>query len=110
MREDMVRIGAGLNKKANLAYRGEFWPWAIWLSGRFNTSLCSNTIIAMLVDSSGIATGIGDWRNEKDGIFGAFRQSTEDELKAWQLFHAGKGPLPPPGQLFFDDEDEQQAA
>ena len=36
MREDMVRVGAGLNKRATLAYRAQFWPWAFYLSGRFN--------------------------------------------------------------------------
>jgi hypothetical protein len=105
MREDMVRVGAGLNKKANLAYRAEFWPWAIKVTGRYNEAMCSGSVISFLVDSGGIATGIGDWRNEKNGIFGAFRQATEEEVKAWTRFRDGKGPVPK-GATLFDDQAE----
>jgi hypothetical protein len=53
MREDMVRIGKGLSKTAALAYRGQFWPWAIHLTGRFNTAVCTPAIISVLVDNGG---------------------------------------------------------
>jgi hypothetical protein len=100
MREDMVRIGAGVRRTANLAYRGEFWPWAIKVTGRYNASVLNREIINFLIDEAGIATGLGDWRNERDGIFGAFRQATSAEADAWEKFMAGKGKCPQPAGLF----------
>jgi hypothetical protein len=106
MREDMVRIGAGMRRTANLAYRGEFWPWAIKITGRFNASVLNEEIVSFLTDEAGIATGIGDWRNEKDGIFGAFRRSTIEEQRAWERFASGKGSCPAPAGLFAQEAAE----
>jgi len=41
MREDMVRIGSGIKKTATLAYRAQFWPWAVLLRGRVNDARVS---------------------------------------------------------------------
>lgn len=38
MREDMVKIGSGMTKTANLAYRAQFTHWAIRVTGEFNNS------------------------------------------------------------------------
>ena len=38
MREDMVRIGTGLSKTANLAWRAQFTVWALRVTGRYNAS------------------------------------------------------------------------
>lgn len=94
MREDMVKIGAGLNKKANLAYRGQFTTWAIKIEGQFNATVLPEKALAFLIAEAGVGIGIGEWRNEKRGLFGSFHLATPEEQKEWEKFAAGKGPLP----------------
>ncbi len=95
MREDMVRIGASMNKTANLAYRGQFTNWAVRLTGKFNTTVLSPEALQFLIREAGVGIGVGEWRNEKKGIFGSFRLVSDvDEQNAWEKFAAGKGPLP----------------
>jgi hypothetical protein len=96
MREDMVRIGKGLQKTANLAYRAQFTTWALKLRGRLTVSLVPTAALAFLVDEAGFAKGIGEWRNEKSGMFGAFHAANAAETKAWEAFASGKGKLPLP--------------
>jgi len=94
MREDMVRIGSGLNKTANLAYRGQFTTWAVRLTGKFNSTVLSAEALQFLIREAGIGIGVGEWRNEKKGIFGSFALADAEEQAAWDAFAAGKGPLP----------------
>jgi hypothetical protein len=94
MREDMVRIGAGLNKTANLAYRGQFTQWAVRINGKFNPAVLSAQQLYFLVSEAGTGIGIGEWRNEKKGMFGSFRMANLAEAAAWEKFAAGKGPMP----------------
>lgn len=94
MREDMVRVGAGLNKKATLAYRAQFSVWAIRIRGRVNVSVCPFEWIPFLAQHSGRAVGIGDWRNEKNGTFGAYHIASPEETKAWEAYRHGRGKLP----------------
>ena len=94
MREDMVRIGAGIQKTANLAYRAQFTRWAIKLSGTFNNTVMTADQVAFLISESGLACGLGEWRNEKKGVFGAYHMATSAEEDAWDKFAAGKGKLP----------------
>lgn len=96
MREDMVKIGSGMNKTANFAYRAQFTVWAVKLSGRFNPTILSAEQLASLIASAGISCGIGEWRNERKGMFGAFHLASEAEEKAWEAFASGKGKLPIP--------------
>lgn len=96
MREDMVKIGAGLNKTANLAYRGQFTVWAMSITGRFNPAVMSGEALAYLITDAGMASGLGEWRNERRGMFGAFHLATLEEQNAWDKFVAGKGALPVP--------------
>jgi hypothetical protein len=79
MREDMVKIGAGLNKIANLAYRGQFTRWAMKVSGQMNSVIITAEAFGFLVDEAGFAIGLGEWRNEKKGVFGSFRRVTAEE-------------------------------
>lgn len=95
MREDMVKIGAGLNKTANLAYRAQFTTWAIRITGRFNTTILTPEALAFLIQDAGMSSGLGEWRNERKGLFGAFRLADEAEEQAWDAYAAG-GPLPLP--------------
>jgi len=96
MREDMVRIGAGMNKTANLSYRGQFTVWAIRITGETNPTILTEEALAFLVQWSGKSCGIGEWRNEKSGMFGRFHLATLAEEKAWDKYAAGKGKLPVP--------------
>lgn len=95
MREDMVKIGAGLNKTANLAYRGQFTVWAMKISGRINTTTLTPEALAFLIQESGVACGLGEWRNERKGMFGAFHLASADEEVAWDAYADG-GSLPVP--------------
>lgn len=94
MREDMVRIGTSQNKTANLAYRGQFTTWAICVTGKFNPTVLTAQALAFLVSEAGIGIGIGEWRNEKKGMFGAFHIADAAERAAWERFASGKGALP----------------
>lgn len=96
MREDMTKIGSGLNKVANLAYRGQFTVWAMRVTGRFNSSVITAEQLAFLIQESGLASGLGEWRNERKGVFGAFHLAMADEEAEWEAFAAGNGPLPLP--------------
>lgn len=94
MREDMVKIGAGLNKTATLAYRGQFTQWAMRVSGKFNSTVLTPEALAFLIQQSGTESGLGEWRNERHGVFGAFHLADAAEEKAWDKFTAGKGKQP----------------
>jgi hypothetical protein len=96
MREDMVKIGSGLNKIANLAYRGQFTVWAMKISGQFNPAVLTAEALSFLVQESGLASGLGEWRNERKGMFGAFHLATADEETLWERYVKGKGPIPVP--------------
>jgi hypothetical protein len=96
MREDMVRVGAGLNKTASLAYRAQFTVWAFKITGKFNSDVLTEEALAFLIDEAGMSSGIGEWRNEKKGMFGAFHRATMEEDAEWEAFAAGRGPMPVP--------------
>ncbi len=96
MREDMVKIGAGLNKTANLAYRAQFTVWAMCITGRFNPAVINEEALAFLIQESGFSSGLGEWRNERKGMFGAFHMADADEERAWDAYAAGNGQLPIP--------------
>lgn len=96
MREDMVRVGAGLNKKADLAYRGQFTVWGMRITGRFNASVLTAEALGFIIQESGLAAGLGEWRNERHGMFGAFHLAEPDEAEAWEEFARGKGEMPIP--------------
>ncbi len=95
MREDMVRIGGGMNKTANLAYRAQFTVWAMRITGKVNTTTVTDEALSFLVQESGLACGIGEWRNEKKGVFGSFHLATVEEEAAWDAYASG-GDLPIP--------------
>jgi hypothetical protein len=96
MREDMVRIGTGLRKTANLAYRGQFFPWAVNLTGRFFSDTIREEALINLIYWSGLSIGIGEWRNEKNGMMGSYHPAEEDEAHQWERFRAGDGQIPMP--------------
>ena len=70
MREDMVRIGLGT---ADLRYRAEFREWHMDLVLEYNAS--GNLTLEQIlncVNAGGYSVGLGEWRPEKDGVFGRF--------------------------------------
>ena len=95
-REDMVKIGAGMNKVASLAYRGQFTSWAMKVAGRFNATVLTPEALAFLIQDAGMSSGLGEWCNERKGLFGAFHLADEAEEASWEAFAAGKGPMPVP--------------
>ena len=96
MREDMVKIGGGMNKVASLAYRGQFSIWAMKITGRFNNSVLTVEALAFLIQEAGMSFGLGEWRNERRGMFGAFHVADIKEETAWEKFESGKGKMPIP--------------
>ena len=70
MREDIVRVGMG---KADLRYRPIFDNWYCDMVLEFDTGfgLKLNDIINV-INAGGSGCGIGEWRPEKDGIYGTY--------------------------------------
>lgn len=93
-REDMVKIGSGLQKVASLAYRAQFTHWGIRLRAKFNPDILTPEALTFLIQESGIACGLGEWRNERRGVFGAFHLASAEEESEWERFASGKGALP----------------
>ncbi len=77
MREDMVRIGMGT---ADIRYRGEFTEWSVDIPIRYNASVLSDEQIIHLFNVAGFGIGVGEWRPQKDGMFGLFHVATEKEM------------------------------
>jgi hypothetical protein len=76
LREDMVRIGMGT---ADIRFRGEFNPWRTTLLIRHNAGVLSAEQITHLFTIAGFAIGVGEWRPQKDGMYGLFHvKSTGD--------------------------------
>lgn len=96
MREDMVKIGSGLQKVASLAYRAQFTVWAMHVTGRFNASIVTPEALTFLINEAGMASGLGEWRNERKGMFGAFHLASLEEQDQWERYSEGRGPLPLP--------------
>ena len=75
MREDMVRVGMG---SADIRYRGEFQNWSMNLKIAYNKNgRYSKSDVLNILNAGGSYCGIGEWRNEKDGVNGAFHIAAE---------------------------------
>lgn len=77
MREDMVKVGMGT---ADLRYRGEFADWNAKLLVRYNANVLSESQILNILNVSGFAVGVGEWRPERDGMSGMFHVASEADL------------------------------
>lgn len=76
MREDVCRVGMGT---ADLRYRGEYWPWSVDLTVKFNANLMSAAQVVNLFQTAGFAVGVGEWRPERDGPHGRFHVASTTE-------------------------------
>lgn len=70
MREDYAVIGNGAPE---IRYRGEFSEWSMDFTIQYNAAVYSLEQIVTFFNFGGFAVGIGDWRCEKGGIFGAYK-------------------------------------
>ena len=70
MWSDPVRLDG--DRVSSIAYRPEFTPWEIDVPAVFNATMLSEAQLLNLVQLAGFAIGPGDWRPEKNGIFGTF--------------------------------------
>lgn len=75
MREDMVKVG-GISKVADIRYRAQIEDWEADIPVKFCSSVMSLEQVVNLFNMGGFACGVGEWRNEKNGIFGAFHVET----------------------------------
>ncbi len=69
MREDPVVVGIA---QPDLRYRPEFTEWSCNVRVVFDSRQVSAEQIANLFRQAGFSTGIGEWRQEKEGFYGAF--------------------------------------
>lgn len=74
MREDNCTIGMGT---ADLRYRAEFKNWYADLILEFNASgnLTMEQVINC-INAGGFCCGLGEWRVEKDGVYGRYHVET----------------------------------
>jgi hypothetical protein len=76
MREDIARVGMGT---ADIRHRAEFSPWGAVLPIRFNANALSAEQVIGLIEAGGFGVGIGDWRPERDGVYGRFHVARAGE-------------------------------
>lgn len=74
LRCDMVRVGT-INKVASPRYRAEYPEWSATITVQFLDGVISGDEIVGLLNASGFACGIGEWRPEKSnsGQYGMYK-------------------------------------
>jgi len=71
MREDMVKVG-GISKVADIRYRAQIEDWEADIPIKFASNVMSLEQVVNLFNLGGFACGVGEWRNERNGVFGSF--------------------------------------
>jgi len=74
MREDMVKISGGTS---DIRYRGQVADWSVTLSISYNASVVSFDHLVNMLNAAGYGVGVGEWRPERDGMFGRFEVVSE---------------------------------
>jgi hypothetical protein len=69
MRTDTVRLNG---KTADIRYRPEFREWSVVLTIQYNANVVSAEQVVNLLNLSGFAVGVGEWRPEKSGSYGRY--------------------------------------
>lgn len=83
MREDMTRVGMGV---ADIRHRAEFNPWGAILPVQYNANVLSPEQLINLIRAGGFGVGVGEWRPERDGVYGRFHVAEAQEAQASGLF------------------------
>ena len=78
MREDMVRVGMGA---ADLRYRGEFTDWEADIPVKYNSNAWSIEQLINVFNVAGFASGVGEWRPQKNGNFGMFQVTQVQKME-----------------------------
>lgn len=74
IREDMCRVGMGT---ADIRFRAQFDQWYADLRIKYNANgKFSFEQIASLINVGGFCCGVGEWRPERDGIYGMYEVAT----------------------------------
>jgi hypothetical protein len=68
-REDRVVLQG---KTLDIAYRPEFWPWAMVVPLVFYENMISPDRVINLLRVAGTCVGIGNWRMDRKGVFGSW--------------------------------------
>lgn len=77
MREDCVKVGMGA---ADIRYRGEFNNWYADLTVEYDGSgAYTLDDIINVINAGGFYCGVGDWRMERDGTYGAYHVEIRNE-------------------------------
>lgn len=69
MRSDTVRLQGGVT---SIAYRPMFMPWEMEVPVRYNAGIISDGQVINLFQIAGFSVGLGEWRPERNGIYGQF--------------------------------------
>lgn len=77
--DHVVRMGRG-----NLAYRAEFWPWAVVLPIRLDHEVVTLDQFIHIVYKAGMGIGIGNWRPEKKGDFGTWTIESVNDVYVYE--------------------------
>jgi len=80
MREDFVRVGRG---STDLRYRPTWERWSVEFQFEYDSELLQMADILALLERAGFGVGIGEWRPERNGIFGRFAID-RSSVKEWQ--------------------------
>jgi hypothetical protein len=74
MRRDMVKVGMGT---ADVRYRPEYKDWSCTFPVEYNEDLLSAEILFNLFNVAGYSIGLGEWRPERNGLYGRFKVAVE---------------------------------
>jgi hypothetical protein len=79
MRTDMVKIGPWSNRVATPRYRPEYAEWSCVVHIRYWADKLSADHVVNLLSIAGFTNGLGEWRQQKGGNYGAFHvEATKD--------------------------------
>ena len=76
MREDTVVL-SGISRSPDIRYRGMFTNWYADLTIQYNKNgQYTKEQILNFINAAGFSCGIGEWRIERDGVFGTYQIET----------------------------------
>lgn len=69
MRRDMVKVGMGTS---DVRFRAEFENWQAFPIIKYNKGIMNVERLINLFRTAGFGVGVGEWRPERDGMWGTF--------------------------------------